>query len=66
VNTPAPIIAKLNTEINAILAKPDVKDYIASQGANATGSTAEELAQRIKNEIAIWTDVVKKSGMRVD
>jgi tripartite-type tricarboxylate transporter receptor subunit TctC len=37
-----------------------------SQGANATGSTPEELAQRIRNEIAIWADVVKKSGMRVD
>ncbi len=65
-NTPAAIIARLNTEINAILNAPDVKEYIASQGANATGSTPDELAQRIKSEIAVWTDVVKTSGMRVD
>jgi len=65
-NTPAAVIAKLNAEINSILATPEVREYILSQGANATGSTPEELAQRIKNEIAIWTDVVKKAGMRVD
>ena len=65
-NTPAPVIARLNAEINTILSTPEVKEYIMSQGANATGSTPEELAQRIRNEIAIWADVVKKSGMRVD
>jgi tripartite-type tricarboxylate transporter receptor subunit TctC len=65
-NTPAPVIAKLNAEINTILSTPEVKEYIASQGANATGSTPEELALRIKSEIAIWTDVAKNSGLRVD
>ena len=65
-NTPAPVVARLNGEINNILGTPEVKEYILSQGASATGSTPEELAQRIRNEIAIWADVVKKSGMRVD
>jgi tripartite-type tricarboxylate transporter receptor subunit TctC len=65
-NTPANIITKLNAEINAILNTPEVREYISSQGANATGSTPDELAQRIKSEIAVWTDVVKASGMRVD
>jgi len=65
-NTPAQIIARLNAEINKILTTPEVKEHILSQGANATGSTPDELAQRIKNEVAIWTDVVKKSGMRID
>jgi tripartite-type tricarboxylate transporter receptor subunit TctC len=65
-NTPANIITKLNAEINTILNTPEVREYISSQGANATGSTPDELAQRIKSEISIWTDVVKQSGMRVD
>ncbi len=65
-NTPAQVIATLNAEINKILTTPEVKEHILSQGANATGSTPDELAQRIKNEVAIWTDVVKKSGMRID
>src|SRR5450759_4995554 len=65
-NTPAPVIARLNAEINTILSTPEVKEYIMSQGANATGSTPEELAQRIRNEIAICADVVRKSGMLVD
>ena len=65
-NTPAAVVTRLNAEINNILATAEVKDYILSQGANAAGSTPEELAQRIRNEITLWTEVVKKSGMRVD
>ena len=65
-NTPAPVIARLNAEINTILATPEVKDYIQSQGANAAGSTPEELTQRIRNEMTIWAEVVRKSGMRVE
>ncbi len=65
-NTPAAVIARLNAEINNILGSAEVKDYILSQGANPAGSTPEELAQRIRNEITLWTEVVKKSGMRVD
>ena len=64
--TPAPIIARLNAEINTILRTPEVREYIQSQGATAAGSTPEELAQRIASEISIWADVVRKSGMRID
>ena len=65
-NTPTAVISRLNAEINSILAVPEVREYIQSQGANAQASTPDELAQRVKSEIAVWTDVVKKSGMRVD
>ncbi len=65
-HTPAPIISKLNAEVNRIVSTPDVREHILSQGANAAGSSPEELAQRIKNEIATWIDVVQKTGMKID
>jgi tripartite-type tricarboxylate transporter receptor subunit TctC len=60
-NTPAQIIAKLNAEINRILTMPEVRDYVSSQGATATGSTPEQLAERIKAELTTWPKIVKQS-----
>jgi len=57
--TPAPIVAKLNGEINRILAIPEVKEHVASQGANAVGSTPEQLAERIRSEVALWPKIMK-------
>jgi tripartite-type tricarboxylate transporter receptor subunit TctC len=64
--TPAAVIAKLNAEINRIVNSPDVKQYIADQGANATGGTPAEFGERINREIAIWHKIVRESGMAVD
>jgi tripartite-type tricarboxylate transporter receptor subunit TctC len=60
-NTPALVIAKLNSEINRILTMPEVRDYVSSQGATATGSTPEQLAERIKTELTTWPKIVKQS-----
>ena len=57
--TPAPVIGRLNTEINRILAMPEVKEHVASQGANAVGSTPEQLVQRIRTEVALWPKIIK-------
>lgn len=65
-NTPPPIVARLNSEINRILTIPEVKNYIASQGATATGSTPEQLAERIRNELATWPKVIKQSTLRTN
>ncbi len=60
------IISRLNGEIRKIVAMPDVKDRMSGEGAEALGSTPEELAKRIKNDIAKWADVVRSSGARAD
>lgn len=64
--TPAAVIAKLNGEINRILVLPEVRDYIASQGATAVGSTPGELAARIKQELATWPQIMRQSSLRAD
>ena len=64
--TPHDVVAKLNREIAAILALPDVRDILASQGIEVTASTPEEFGRHIKSEIGKWAAVVKKSGARVD
>jgi tripartite-type tricarboxylate transporter receptor subunit TctC len=64
--TPDAVIAKLHDATVAVLAKPEVREFFAKQGADVETSTPEEFAARIKNEKAQWAEVIKASGARVD
>lgn len=64
--TPRAIVGRLNGEIRKIVAMQDVKERMSGQGAEAVSSTPEELAKRIKDDIAKWADVVRSSGARAD
>jgi tripartite-type tricarboxylate transporter receptor subunit TctC len=61
-----PIVARLNGEMKRVLDVQDVKEKLASQGADALSSTREEFAQRIKADMAKRGKVVKVSGARPD
>lgn len=60
------IVARLNGEIHRILTLPDVKERLASQGAEVLTSTPQEFGAYINSETAKWAKVVKFSGARVD
>ncbi len=61
--TPAAIIAKLNTQINASLASPELKTRLQNEGAVATPTTPEAFGQLIKREIERWRPVVKAGNI---
>ena len=63
---PGDVIAKVNAEVMAILAMPDVRSVFNAQGTEITGSSPEEFSRFIKAELAKWAIVVRKSGARVD
>src|SRR5687768_12626074 len=60
------IVARINKELNAALASPELRKQLAAQGADAAGGTPEDFAKRIKADFAKWAGVVKESGARVD
>jgi tripartite-type tricarboxylate transporter receptor subunit TctC len=64
--TPAATVARLNAEINRIMTTPDVKQHIADHCADPTVGTPAELGARIANEITLWHQIVKQSGMTID
>lgn len=65
-NTPRDIVMKLNTEITDLLRRPDVKQMLLTQGADAAPSTPEELGAFVKSELARWTPIIKAAGIKAD
>jgi len=65
-NTPKPIIERLNKAALKVLAQPEVKEKLLSQGAEAVGDTPNQLAEVVKKEIAKWKQVVKAANIKVD
>ncbi|HEY1226548.1 MAG TPA: tripartite tricarboxylate transporter substrate binding protein [Ramlibacter sp.] len=64
--TPPEVVARLNREINAILANPEMKQKLAEQGAEAVGGTPEAFAEHIRRERQKWTKVVHDAGIVVN
>ena len=64
--TPRPIIALLNREISRIVQLPDVREKLATQGAEPLTGTPEETGAFVRNEGARWAKVVKAAGVRLD
>jgi len=63
---PKNVIAKLNEALNKVLANPAVKEKFAALGAEVQPSTPAELGKFIHDDLAIWKDVVKKAGIKVE
>jgi tripartite-type tricarboxylate transporter receptor subunit TctC len=65
-NTPSEIVNKLNTEINAVLAKPAIKARLADLGATAFTGSPTDFGKYIVDETDKWAKVVKLSGVKPD
>jgi tripartite-type tricarboxylate transporter receptor subunit TctC len=63
-NVPAEIVDKLNREINASLADPNLKTRLAEIGYATTGSSPAEFASMIAWEVDKWTKVLKFAGIK--
>ncbi|MBN9430320.1 MAG: tripartite tricarboxylate transporter substrate binding protein [Burkholderiales bacterium] len=64
--TPRPIIDRLNKEINALLADPDIKAHFQKSGTIARGSTPEQMEAIIRSESAKWKKVIEQSGAKAE
>src|SRR5439155_13149987 len=64
--TPPEIVKRLNVEIVKALNLPDVREKLGGLGAEIVADSPEEFAAFVKTEGVKWSDVVKKSGAKVD
>jgi tripartite-type tricarboxylate transporter receptor subunit TctC len=62
--TPRPIVDKLNAELTAVLAMPDVKEQILRMGfLPLQNRSVDELKAFVKQEIVRWGSVVREAGI---
>jgi tripartite-type tricarboxylate transporter receptor subunit TctC len=65
-STPAEIVGKLNTEVNAILADASFKTRIGELGQTPIPSSSAAFDRLVAEETAKWGKVVKLSGAKPD
>ncbi len=63
-NVPLPIVQSLNKEVVRIMQLADVRERLASQGAEPMSGSSEAFAEFVRIELAKWSGVVKAAGMR--
>jgi tripartite-type tricarboxylate transporter receptor subunit TctC len=64
--TPPEILARLNAELQKMLADPAVKERMSQLAFTPVGGTREEFAAFVRAEIAKWSQVAKASGAKAD
>lgn len=62
--TSALIVDRLNGEINRILAIPEVKATLISQGTEVNVLSQQAFAEKVSSEIAMWRKIVNVTGAK--
>jgi tripartite-type tricarboxylate transporter receptor subunit TctC len=63
---PVEIVRRLNGEIVAVLALPEIRERLLSQGVEARSTTPDEFSRLLVSDIARWAVVVKRAGLRTE
>lgn len=64
--TPRPVIDKLNGEIAKILALPDIREKLSSQGMDPYISTPDQFAARMKTDYAKVANIIKTAKIKLE
>ena len=65
-NTPAPVLAKLEGEVEAVLKMPDVQKRFTELGAEPGALQGDAFGKFLAEETTKWTKIIRESGAKVD
>jgi tripartite-type tricarboxylate transporter receptor subunit TctC len=65
-STPNEIVARMNQEINAVLAMPEVKEKLHAQYMEPIGGSAQELQRFMQQELRVMTPIIKRTGLSIE
>ena len=63
---PAPVLTRLNDEINAVLAMPDVKQVLEREGASPRPGKPEEFGALIRTDLGRWAKLIKDAHIQTE
>lgn len=64
--TPKPVIDRLYREMHAVLQSPDIRERLAHLGSDIVGSTPEQFAALLREDLARWAKVIKTANVKID
>lgn len=64
--TPRAVVQKINRDVGEILRNPENRQTILAQGIETAPSTPEELSDWVKSELALWTPIIQRAGIKAD
>jgi tripartite-type tricarboxylate transporter receptor subunit TctC len=62
--TPGAVVTRLHAAITQVLKEPEIRDKLLAQGAEAVGSSSDELATVVRNEIPKWKKLVQDAAIK--
>ena len=63
---PAAIGNRVSSDLAKVLSAADVKEKLLGLGIESVGSTPEQFMALLKSEIARWTPVIQKAGLKIE
>ena len=64
--TPEPIVIRLNHEINAVLAIPEVRERMNTAGIDVRGGTREAFAAEMRDDHNRYGRIIREFGIKAD
>jgi tripartite-type tricarboxylate transporter receptor subunit TctC len=64
--TPAAVVQKINTDVNAVLHDPAVKAVLDGQGLTAVGGSPEDFKRVLDADARKWGAIIQKVGIKLD
>ena len=64
--TPASIVKKIQSAMEKVMARPDVREKLMAQGLDLNPVAPARLGTLLKDELAKWTRIIKASGAQLD
>ncbi len=64
--TPPAITARLNTEINKVLADPAVRDFLQKQALEPVGGTADEAQKLLRDDVEKYGRLIKELNIKME
>jgi len=61
----APIVGKLNEEINRLLASPDLRERLSGEALEPMPMTPEQFGQYMRDDIAKWSKLAQDRNIRI-
>src|SRR5262249_4164871 len=64
--TPGEVIDRLARDCAEILQRPDIRENLRKTGFNPVGSGPQALKARVADELAMWKEVIARTGLKVE